>query len=178
MTNGFRTLVSIMRPSVAAGIAALCAVTVASVTARAVDSAAEAPPAEISEDVRLFCSSFADEARDRRYDLKRMELEELEADIEKRITALEEKRHELESWFKKREDFINKAEASLVGIYKNMRPDAAAERMEELGPELVAALLMKLPERAAGVILNEMDAARAALVTNVMVAAADEETKQ
>ena len=131
----------------------------------------------VSDDVQRYCTSFADAARDRRYELKRIELEKLEADVEKRIAAMEEKRAELEAWFKKREEFASKAEASLVGIYKNMRPDAAAARMEELGPDLVAALLLKLPERAAGVILNEMNVEKAALVTNVMVAAAEQETQ-
>ncbi len=134
--------------------------------------------AHIPDDVRKFCASFADAARDRRYELKRIELEKLEADVAARVAALEEKRAELEAWFKKREDFASKAEASLVGIYKNMRPDAAAARMEELGPDLVAALLLKLPERTAGVILNEMDVQKAALVTNVMVAAAGQEESQ
>ena len=128
-----------------------------------------------SSDVQRYCASFADAARDRRYELKRIELQKLEADIEKRIAAMEEKRAELEAWYKKREEFTSKAEASLVGIYKSMRPDAAAARMEELGPDLAAALLLKLPERTAGVILNEMSVERAALVTNVMVAAAEQE---
>lgn len=131
----------------------------------------------VSDDVQRYCASFADAARDRRYELKRIELEKLEEDIEQRIAAMEEKRAELQAWFKKREEFASKAEASLVGIYKNMRPDAAAERMEELGADLVAALLLKLPERTAGVILNEMNVEKAALVTNVMVAAAEQETQ-
>lgn len=129
------------------------------------------------DEIKRFCGNIADPVRDRRYDLKRAELEELRKDIDQRIADLEAKSTEIENWIKLREEFSSKAEASLVGIYNNMRPDAAAARMEKLGPELAAALLLKLPQKSAGVILNEMDEARAALITNVMVAAAKQKEK-
>lgn len=126
----------------------------------------------MSDEIKRFCGNIADPVRDRRYELKREELEEMRKEVERRITDMETKAAEVEAWVKRREEFSNKAEASLVGIYSNMRPDAAAARMEKLSPELAAALLLKLPQRAAGVILNEMDETRVAVITNVMVAAA------
>lgn len=132
---------------------------------------------EFSDEIKRYCTNLADPARERRYELKKTELEAIEKTIDEKMTALEAQSAELEKWIRMREDFSNKAEASLVGIYAAMKPDAAAKRMEQLGPELAAALLLKLPERAAGVILNEMDIDRAALITNVMVAAADQKDK-
>jgi flagellar motility protein MotE (MotC chaperone) len=129
----------------------------------------------VNDDIRRFCTNIADAARDRRYSLQRMELETLQADIESRITALEAKRREYEEWLKRREDFLDRAEASVVEIYGRMRPDAAAERLAELRADLAAAILMKLEPRQAGVILNEMDASVAAALTSVMASAARKE---
>ena len=55
-----------------------------------------------------------------------------------------------------------------------MRPDAAAERLTELGPELAAGILMKLDARKAGIIMNEMETKAAAGVTSIMASAARE----
>jgi flagellar motility protein MotE (MotC chaperone) len=145
--------------------------------ARSEEAAPEAGGVELSDEVKRFCTAFADPARDRRYELKKAELAAIEKKVDEKVAALEAKSAELEKWIRMREEFSSKAEASLVGIYGAMRPDAAAQRMEQLGPDLAAALLLKLPERAAGVILNEMDIDRAALITNVMVAAAGQKDK-
>jgi len=128
-----------------------------------------------NDDIQRFCTNIADAARDRRYSLQRMELETLQADIESRIAALEAKRHEYEEWLKRREDFLQQAEGSLVEIYGRMRPDAAAERLAELRADLAAAILMKLDARQSSVILNEMDAKSAATLTSIMASASRRE---
>lgn len=165
-----------MRKCIAAAAAFGLAFGMASQT-RSEEAAPETGGAELSDEVKRFCTAFADPARDRRYELKKAELVAIEKTVDEKVAALEAKSVELEKWVRTREEFASKAEASLVGIYGAMRPDAAAQRMEQLGPDLAAALLLKLPERAAGVILNEMDIERAALITNVMVAAAGQKDK-
>ncbi len=115
-----------------------------------------------------FCENIKDTAREQRYALKTRELNELRAAIEKRIEVMEAKRAEFETWMKRRETFINMADDSLVEIYAKMRPDAAAGRLEILGETLAAAILLKLPARQAGVILNEMKAEKAAQITQVI----------
>lgn len=134
------------------------------------------PPANASgSEIERFCSNIADAARDRRYQIQAQELVVLQGDVDKRIAALEEKRKEYEDWLKRRNDFLDRAEANVVEIYSKMRPDAAAERMAELNPELAAAILMKLEPRKAGVILNEMERKAAAMLTSVMASAARKE---
>lgn len=130
--------------------------------------AMDAPTSEIER----FCTNIADAARDRRYALQTKELEALQAEIDLRIQALEEKRAEYENWLERREDFIALAEQSVVQIYASMRPDAAAERMEQLRGELAAAILMKLDARQAGAVLNEMEKKSAAMLTTIMASAA------
>ncbi|HEV7417883.1 MotE family protein [Tianweitania sediminis] len=136
------------------------------------------PPAKATgteSEIQRFCSNIADAARDRRYQIQAQELATLQADIDKRLEALEAKRREYEEWLKRRDDFLNKAEDGVVEIYSKMRPDAAAERMAELSPELAAGILMKLEARKASVILNEMERKTAAALTAVMASAARKE---
>ena len=126
---------------------------------------------ETGTEVERFCSNIADAARDRRYVLQTEELQALQREVDKRIKLLEEKRAEYEAWLKRREDFLAKAEDGVVKIYSGMRPDAAAERLEEMDAALAAGILMKLEARKAGVILNEMERKKAAMLTGVMAAA-------
>ena len=97
----------------------------------------------------------------------------MQTEIEDRIVVLEKKRTELQQWVEKRERFSDAANESLVEVFAKMRPDAAAQRMEKLPGELTAALLTTLSPRAAGTILNEMSADRAAMVAVIMSAVAD-----
>jgi len=123
-------------------------------------------------EIERFCSNIADAARDRRYALQAEELKQLQAGIDQRMKALDEKKAEYESWLKRREVFLARAEDSVVKIYAGMKPDAAAERLAIVNAELAAAILMKLDSRKAGVILNEMDQKAAATLTGIMASAA------
>ncbi|RWD60407.1 MAG: hypothetical protein EOS36_21225 [Mesorhizobium sp.] len=138
-----------------------------------------AQPAQLSREkapdeseIQRFCSNIADAARDRRYALQAEELKQLQAGIDQRMKALEDKRAEYEQWLKRREVFLARAEDSVVKIYAGMKPDAAADRLAMVNAELAAAILMKLDARKAGVILNEMDQKAAATLTGIMASAA------
>lgn len=135
-------------------------------------SASNVTGASTASEIERFCSNIADAARDRRYALQARELQQLQADIDERIRQLEEKRAEYETWMKRREQFMALAADNVVQIYSKMKPDAAAERMQELRAELAAAILMKLDARLAGTILNEMETKSAAVVTSIMASAA------
>lgn len=138
-------------------------------------SPAPAPAPDLDRDaseVQRFCSNIADAARDRRYALQAEELKQLQGEVDKRIRALEEKRAEYETWLKRRELFLARAEESVVSIYAGMKPDAAAERLAVVETDLAAAILMKLDARKASVILNEMNQKAAAILTSVMASAA------
>jgi len=123
-------------------------------------------------EIQRFCSNIADAARDRRYVLQAQELKELQAGIDQRMKALEDKRAEYEQWLKRREVFLARAEDSVVKIYAGMKPDAAAERLAIVNVDLAAAILMKLDSRKAGAILNQMDQKAAAALTGIMASAA------
>jgi flagellar motility protein MotE (MotC chaperone) len=135
------------------------------------------PPLPGSDnEIRQFCSNIADAARDRRYLIQKQELEKLQADVNDRITVLEQKKTEYEEWLKKRNDFLKRAEVGLIDIYKNMKPDAAAPQLAELNVQIAAAIIMQLPARQSSLILSEMDAQKAAMVAAIISSAADTKT--
>ncbi|RUZ60280.1 MotE family protein, partial [Mesorhizobium sp. M7A.F.Ca.US.007.01.1.1] len=123
-------------------------------------------------EIERFCSNIADAARDRRYVLQAQELKQLQAGIDERMKALDAKKAEYETWLKRREVFLARAEDGVVQIYAGMKPDAAAERLAIVNADLAAAILMKLDSRKASVILNEMDQKAAATLTGIMASAA------
>ena len=127
------------------------------------------------DEIEKFCGNIADAARERRNANQVKELEALKSEIDKRVEQLEAKRAEYEKWMRLREDFMDQANEQVVKIYARMRPDAAAERLTELTPELAAAIMMKLEVKQSGLIFNEMERSAAAKLTGIMAAAARED---
>lgn len=130
------------------------------------------------DEIQQFCTNIADAARDQRYLLQKKDLEKLQADIDERIATLEKRRNEYEDWLKRRNDFLKRAQVGLVGIYKTMKADAAAAKLELVNPGVAAAIIMQLPPRQSSLILSEMSSEKAAVVTNVISSATDPDTSK
>lgn len=130
-----------------------------------------APPqaaAPGDNEVALFCSNVADPAVDARLAWQLKELEKAESLLRERIAEVEAKRAEYEQWMALRDDFLKKAEASVVEIYSRMKPDAAATQIAGMADETAAAVLAKLSPRSSSAIFNEMDTARAAHLADLL----------
>lgn len=134
--------------------------------------AQQAPAPTMNDEIRAFCGNIADAARDQRYLMQKQELEGLQTDVDERIRQLDERSVQYRDWLRKREEFMRVAESQLVEIYKNMRPDAAAQQLEIVRPEVAAAIVMKLSPRLASQILNEMDTKKAAGLAGIIASAA------
>jgi len=130
------------------------------------------------QEIQQYCTNIIDQARDQRYLLQKQDLEQLQQDVDNRIAVMEARKAEYEDWLKRRNDFMQQAEANLVNVYKTMKADAAAPQLEEVNPGLAAAIIMKLPPRQSGLILAEMDARKAAMVASIMSSAADKTTSR
>lgn len=130
------------------------------------------------DEIQKFCTNIADAARDQRYLMQKQELEKLQADVNERISALEDRKAEYEDWLARREHFLAQAKANLVDVYKTMKPDAAAPQLEKMHVEIAAAIIMQLPPRQSGLILSEMDAQKAATVAGIMSQAIDKNTSK
>ncbi|MCX8996106.1 MotE family protein [Rhizobiaceae bacterium BDR2-2] len=163
-----------LRASLTTGrLAALGFVLVALSGAQAQEPVTAVMPGSTQDEIRQFCGNIADAARDQRYLMQKQELDTLQAEINERITLLEERRAEYEEWLKRRNDFMQQAEVSLVDIYKTMKADAAAPQLQETPPILAAAIIMKLPARQSGLIMAEMDPKKAGIIASIMASAAD-----
>lgn len=123
-----------------------------------------------------YCRNISDAAADVRFALQAKALGEMEKELEERIAALEAKRAEYEEWLARREEFAKKADESVVAIYSQMRPDAAAQQIGIMDPLAAAAILSKLSPRTASAILNEMDPNTAAMLTGTIAGLAQKPT--
>jgi flagellar motility protein MotE (MotC chaperone) len=128
------------------------------------------PPAAATADneVALFCSNVADPSVDARLAWQLKELEKAENLLRERIAEVEAKRAEYEKWMALRDDFLKKAEASVVEIYSRMKPDAAATQIAGMADETAAAVLAKLSPRSSSAIFNEMETGRAAHLADLL----------
>lgn len=115
-----------------------------------------------------YCANVRDAAKDARLAWQMEALRDLEKQVEERIAALDARQAEFEDWLRRREEFAEKAKATLVAVYANMRPDAAAEQLAILKDEEAAAVLTNLVPRSASAILNEMQPERAAQLAVAM----------
>ncbi|MEY9179291.1 flagellar motility protein MotE (MotC chaperone) [Bradyrhizobium sp. USDA 326] len=138
-----------------------------SVTAPPKPAPPQAAPAPDNE-IALFCSNVADPAVDARLAWQLKELEKAESLLRERIAEVEAKRAEYEKWMALRDDFLKKAEASVVEIYSRMKPEAAATQIAGMTDETAAAVLAKLSPRNSSAIFNEMDTARAAHLADLL----------
>ncbi|MGO9485846.1 MAG: MotE family protein [Rhodomicrobium sp.] len=128
--------------------------------------------AETPATIKAYCQNIEDPALDARFLNQKAELSRLEGELEKRTSLLEAKRAEYQLWLQRRDEFVAKAEGSLVALYSKIKPDAAAMQLADLDEEAAAALLLRLSPRSASAILNQMDSAKAARLVSVMIGAA------
>ncbi len=131
----------------------------------------------MSEETRQYCVNITNAAADARFAWQTATLQNLHLQVEESVAALEAKRAEYETWLARREKFLNQAKEDVVAIYSRMRPDAAAVQLAAMDDETAAAVLAKLKVRNSSAILNEMDPARAAQLTNTLAGAAGLPTK-
>lgn len=129
-------------------------------------AAKELPPA-----ARDYCTNIVDAAADARVAWQRKLLKDAGADIEKRVALLEEKTNEYRKWLARRDDFINRANETVLSFYSNsnMKADAAALQIAALDEETAAAILTKLDSKRASAILNNMEPTHAAKLTATIV---------
>lgn len=141
-------------------------------------AAADISAAPAQSNAALYCMNIANPAADARYARQADALATMQKTLDERIAALEAKRAEYEQWVARRQEFLAKADESVVAIYSQMRPDAAAQQIAIMAPEAAAAILSKLQPRTASAILNEMEAGTAARLTNVMAGLAGADTNK
>lgn len=128
------------------------------------------PGANATQDeISRFCGNIDSQAADARFELQSQQLQQLRAQIDERIKVLEDKRQEYENWLNKRNEFLAKAQDSLVNIISKMRPDAAAAQLTLVDDIAAASIILKLSPRISSAIMNEMPPEKSANLTKVLV---------
>ncbi|WP_159725964.1 MotE family protein [Methylosinus sp. Ce-a6] len=120
-----------------------------------------APP----PDTRQYCADVAAAAGAARAARQEKELLDIEQRIAKRTAELETKRAELQDVLDRYDALLKRTDERLVSIYGRMRPDAAAAQFASMEEDMAAAMLMRLQPKQSSAILNEMEAARAVVLT-------------
>jgi len=133
------------------------------------------PPAilnlERDDALAHFCRNIETQAEAARFELQMRRLDAKKLEINERIELLEQKRSEYESWLKKRDDFLEKTQNSLITIMAKMKPAAAAEQLALSDDMVAASLLLKLKPAQASAIMNELPAEKAANLTHILASA-------
>ena len=176
-------MIALRRNALLIGLVLLAALVPASPSLAAAQVAAVPPTAtsaaaaDTAANANAYCKNIANQAADARYARQAEALAAMTKALDDRIAALEAKRADYEKWVSRREDLLKRADDSVVAIYSQMRPDAAAQQIAIMDQEAAAAILAKLQPRTASAILNEMDPTTAAQLTNVMAGTAAAATK-
>jgi flagellar motility protein MotE (MotC chaperone) len=140
--------------------------------ARKPDADAKKVEADGGDGVQQYCTNIASFAADARIAWQMKRMNELDAQIKQRIAELEAKETESKQWIDRRDALMKKADDGIVAIYAKMQPEAAAAQMGVMEDMTAAALLTKLNPRVSSAILNEMEAGKAAKLTDLMAGSA------
>ncbi len=119
-------------------------------------------------DMLQYCVNISDEAKDARNYLLAKELTEMQNALAAQLVEIQARAQVLEEWVERREHFVELANDTMIGIFKNMRPDAAAAQLSELSRDIAAAVITKLDAKTASDILTEMDPKTAAAISAIL----------
>ena len=123
------------------------------------------------EEIFKYCLNISDAATETRTAVLANHLKDMGAEVDEKLTKLDERISVLRDWMVKRQQFLDSANESLIKIFASMRPDAAALQFTEIGPGKAAAIISKLEPSNASAILAEMKPADAAKITLVLSSA-------
>lgn len=112
--------------------------------------------------VKDYCSSFADVASERRLMWIREDLKKEREKIEARIEELKKHSETLKTLIETRKAMQEKVKDSLLKLYLEVEPEAAAQQLAKLEPGTAAEILVRMNPKRSGEILSLMDPKKAA----------------
>lgn len=122
-----------------------------------------------ANDAEFYCKNISDKAVEARIAWQTWKLVGLETKLKERADELAKAQEKLKTWVERREKLLDEVEDQVVAIIARMRPDSAAAQLATTDEDTAVGVLLKLKARAASEILDEMEPARAALLTQLMV---------
>ena len=118
--------------------------------------------------VKDYCSSFVDLAAERRLTRLNDALKQTRDDVNARIEELKIQAAELKSLIDTRKAMQEKVGESLLKIYVQVEPEAAAQQLSKLEPNTAAEILVKMNPKRSGEILTLMDPKKAAALVALL----------
>jgi flagellar motility protein MotE (MotC chaperone) len=120
-----------------------------------------------------YCSSFLSEAEKARESRQKLELEDLNAKVDKKLAEIREKTTVLESWVTRREAMLAEATSAVLKIYDVMDSTVAAQQLSKIDVATVSVILRKMKPKKSSGILKEMDPQMAARIVATLSAEAN-----
>jgi flagellar motility protein MotE (MotC chaperone) len=117
---------------------------------------------------RDYCAAFVSEAEKARESRQKVELDDLNATLDKKLAEINEKTALLEKWVSQREAIMAEATTSVLKIYETMDPTVAAQEIAKLDLVGASAIIRKMKPAKASDILKEMPPATAARIVAVI----------
>jgi flagellar motility protein MotE (MotC chaperone) len=128
-------------------------------------------PSATDGEIARYCGALAPSAREARAVYQLRKLADLEHEVRDAVEKLEAKEMATREWVTKRETMMKSATDDVVAIYAKMAADAAATQLSAMDEPIAAAVLAKLKPQAAGAILGEMQADKAAKLSTLIAGA-------
>jgi flagellar motility protein MotE (MotC chaperone) len=127
----------------------------------------------VEDVVERFCSKNAASLEQARLSWQMKQLEELSRSVQEASVRIDEKLQELRSLRDEIAKLREQQNGKVVGIFAEMRPDAAAQQLGSMTPADAVGILGAMQPKGAGLILNEMPAKQAAMLSEAMLANKD-----
>lgn len=114
------------------------------------------------EERRILVSIEAEYAklgeRESKIAAREMQLKTLEAEVDKKLAAMQQLRNELVKLLDRKEEMETERIGELSKIYERMNPQKAAVLIEALDDQLAVEVLLGIKKKTAGKILDSLDA--------------------
>lgn len=95
--------------------------------------------------------------RESKIDTREMQLKTLEAEVDKKLAAMQQLRNELVKLLDRKEETEGERIGELSKIYEKMNPQKAAVLIKALDYQLAVDLLLGIKKKTAGKILDSLD---------------------
>lgn len=115
-----------------------------------------------------YCASFVKEAENARESRQKVELDALNATLDKKLAEINVKTAQLENWVSQREAIMAQATTSVLKIYDSMDPIVASQEIAKLDLVAASSILRKMKPKKASDILKEMPPTTAARIIAVI----------
>lgn len=140
----------------------ICAISISLPLSVAAQNLADDPQIGSVEERRILISIERESARlserETLLDSREMELKTLEAEVDKKLAAMQELREELVKLLDRKQREEGRRVGELSAIYERMEPGKAARLIKELDEQLAIELLIGIKKKTAGKILDNLDA--------------------